>query len=67
MVKGYDGVEIAVGDRVEVHPATEFWVRGAKFGTVISFSLTPKDQVKVKLDKVPGLFSGSADTFRKVV
>lgn len=64
--KGYDGSEYAVGDRVEIHPGTDLWMRGARYGTVIGSSLTPLDRVKVELDKFPGRnFSGAEDTFRK--
>lgn len=33
-IRGYDGIEIKVGDRIEAHPATDLWMRGARFGTV---------------------------------
>ena len=67
-VIGYDGVEYTVGDRVELHPGTDLWMRGARFGEVVGLSLTPKDRVRVRLDKLPKrTFSGTADTFRKVV
>jgi hypothetical protein len=66
-VPGYDGVPYGVGDRVEIHPGTDLWMRGARFGVVESFSLTPDDRVKVRLDKLPKiLHAGSAATFRKV-
>lgn len=64
---GYDGREIRTGDRVELHPSTDLWMRGARFGTCVGFSLTPLDRVRVKLDKVSGVvFAGTADTFRRV-
>lgn len=66
-VTGFDGNGFTVGDRVELHPGTDLWMRGARFGTVIGISLTPKDRVRVELDKLPGRkFSGSADTFRAI-
>ena len=45
------------GDRVELSPATEMWMRGARFGTVVA-ELTPQfhyhpRRVRVKLDKWP--------------
>lgn len=65
-VYGYDGSCYSVGDRVEVHPGTDLWVRGARFGVVVGLSLTPRDRVRVVLDRMPGRkFSGSADTFRR--
>jgi hypothetical protein len=62
---GYDGNGYSVGDRVELHPGTDLWMRGARYGVVTAESLTPRDRVKVKLDKA-GKVSGTADTFRKV-
>lgn len=64
---GYDGNGYTIGDRVELHPSTDLWMRGARFGTVIGSSLTPNDRVKVELDKLPARkFSGSEDTFRRI-
>lgn len=64
-VYGYDGSCYGVGDRVELHPGTDLWMRGARYGTVRGISCTPKDRVRVELDKYPGqIFAGSADTFR---
>lgn len=64
---GYDGNGYEIGDRVELHPGTELWMRGARYGEVVGTSLTSKDRVRVRLDKRPGrLFSGSEDTFRRV-
>lgn len=64
---GYDGNTYAVGDRVELHPATDLWMMGTRFGEVVGTSLTSKDRVHVRLDHAPSfLFAGSEDTFRKV-
>lgn len=64
---GYDGNGYNVGDRVELHPGTDLWARGARYGVVVGMSLTERDRVRVRLDKLPGrLFSGSADTFRRI-
>jgi hypothetical protein len=30
----YTLADFKVGDRVELHPATDMWMRGARFGTV---------------------------------
>lgn len=35
------------GDRVELHPANDWWMRGARYGTVISVN---NNFVYVKLD-----------------
>jgi hypothetical protein len=66
-VYGYDGLAYGVGDRVELHPGTDLWMSGARFGEVIGLSLTPKDRVRVSVDALGGRkFSGSADTFRRI-
>lgn len=65
---GYDGKPYAVGDRVELHPGCDLWMRGAKYGAVHSVSITPNDRVKVRMDhpQVSNLVAGPADMFRKV-
>jgi hypothetical protein len=66
-VTGYDGNGYNVGDRIEIHPGTDLWMRGARYGVVVGISQTPNDKVRVKLDKMGNrLFAGSADTFRAV-
>jgi hypothetical protein len=37
-----------VGDRVQLHPATDQWMQGDRYGEVVRISLT---WVSVKLDK----------------
>lgn len=63
-VYGYDGTAYGVDDRVEIHPGTDFWIRGARFGTVVR--ITPRDRVHVRLDRVSGTVAGTAETFRLV-
>jgi hypothetical protein len=66
-VYGYDGNGYQVGDRVEIHPGTDLWMRGARYGTVIRMSSTPADRVHVRMDKLPGrTYAGHQDTFRKI-
>lgn len=63
---GYDGLGYAVGDRIEIHPATDLWMRGARFGVVVGCSLTNKDRVHVRMDKCGSVkFAGREDTFRR--
>ena len=65
---GYDGNGYGVGDRVEIHPGTDLWMRGARFGTVVRRSATPADRVHVEMDAIPGrTFAGHEDTFRVLV
>jgi len=64
---GFDGNGYCVGDRVQIHPATDLWMRGARYGVVVGSSLTSSDRVKVELDRIPGrTFAGSEDTFKGV-
>jgi len=65
-VIGYDGKTFRVGDRVEIHPGTDLWMMGARYGTVVGSSLTSEDRVRVEMDKVRGLRSGPADRFRAI-
>lgn len=64
---GYDRSGYQVGDRVEIHPGTDLWMRGARFGVVVGCSLTLKDAVRVRLDAIPGIIhAGTEDTFKFV-
>lgn len=64
---GYDGNAYSVGDRVEIHPSTNLWISGARYGVVVGSSLTPRDHVHVRMDKLPNRkFSAPEDFFRKV-
>lgn len=55
------------GTLVDWHLATNLWMRGARFGVVVGSSLTPKDRVRVRLDKFPKTtFGASEDTFRAI-
>jgi len=50
-VNGYDGNLIATGDRVELSPATDLWMRGARYGTALGVNRRA-DTVRVKLDRM---------------
>ena len=63
---GYDGRGYTIGDRVELHPGTDLWTRGARYGDVVGLSLTPNDRVRVKIDRTGRKVSGSEETFRRV-
>jgi hypothetical protein len=41
--------DFQVGDRVETHPATDYWMMGARFGTVIKIG---RKMVHVQLDRI---------------
>ncbi len=66
VVFGYDESAIRVGDRVELHPGTDLWMAGARYGKVVRMSLTHGDKVHVKLDKLSGIFAGPPERFRKL-
>ena len=64
---GYDGRTFTIGDRIELHPGTDLWMRGARYGEVVGLSLTKDDRVRIKLDALPTqTHSCSADTVRKI-
>ena len=42
------GFYVSIGDRVELHPATDRWMMGDRFGEVVG--ITDADFVRVKLD-----------------
>ena len=42
--------DVRVGDRVELHPATDMWMRGARVGEVIA---TNTKYVRIRLDALP--------------
>lgn len=65
-VNGYDGRPIVMGDRVELHPACDMWMRGARFGKVVGFSQTPDDRFHIVLDRKAGIYSASADSVRRI-
>ena len=66
MLTGYDGNGYDVGDRVEIHPGTDMWMRGARYGVVVGQSLTPADRVRVRMDATGRTVSGSEDTFKRI-
>lgn len=41
--------DFAVGQRVELHPATDLWMRGARFGTVEKIG---RVRVHVRVDRL---------------
>lgn len=64
---GYDGKTYKIGDRVEIHPGTDLWMSGARYGKVVGSSFFPLERVHVRMDRLPKrLFGGTEDTFRKV-
>ena len=65
---GFDGVPYGIGDSIEIHPGTDLWMQGARYGQVVGSSATAKDRVHVRMDKRPApRFVGSEDTFRRIV
>lgn len=33
-ITDYEGNQVGIGSRVELHPATDLWMRGARYGTI---------------------------------
>ncbi len=63
---GESVLDFGTDDRVELHPATDWWMRGARYGTV----MRPRQYhapttVKVKLDRA-GIVYVSPQNIRKV-
>ena len=53
---GYDGSDLTVGQRFELHPGCPLWARGARFGTIIKIGeprMSGLTLVAVQLDKQP--------------
>jgi len=63
---GYDGNGYNIGDRVELHPGTDLWMRGARYGRVVGSSSTPSDRVHVKLDRLARKLAGPESNFRRI-
>ena len=42
-----DPADFTIGTRVQLHPATDLWMMGARYGTVVKVTRT---RVHVKLD-----------------
>jgi hypothetical protein len=42
------GPELNVGSRIELHPGTDHWMRGDRFGTITN--VTAENNYKIKLD-----------------
>lgn len=61
---GYDGNGYDIGDRVELHPGSDLWMRGARYGTVTHVST--RGIVFVKVDKTRRSVAGNADSFRRI-
>ena len=64
---GYDGAEYTIGDRIELHPGTDQWMMGAKYGVVIGTSITELDRIKIKLDNYDKTFYTTEDNVRRIL
>lgn len=42
--------DFTIGDRVELSPACDLWMRGARFGEVTGYSKHGADVIKVRMD-----------------
>ncbi len=57
MMLGYDGWELTVGARIELHPSCSLWMQGARYGTITKIG---RKRIAVQLDKQP---AGAVLTF----
>jgi hypothetical protein len=57
-----------IGDRVELHPGCDLWMRGAKFGTIHAASVVIRDAWVVRMDHpaVKNLRTFKSDRLRRV-
>jgi hypothetical protein len=63
---GYDSYRLEhfhEGQRVEMHPATDFWMAGARYGTV---TMVGRLKVHVTLDRLSGVHAVSSGLLRPV-
>lgn len=60
MVKAFQGCGVTacgfhVGHRVELHPSTDAWMQGDRYGAIIGFARSTRggvvDMARVKMDK----------------
>lgn len=64
---GYDGLHYNVGDRVELHPRLDMWMKGARFGVVTKVEKSTRAKaVYVKLDLTSREFRGKEDSFKRI-
>jgi len=52
------------GDRVEIHPALDLWMRGARYGDVVDVRRDGRLVVKLDRVKKPIVLRGEQDLFR---
>jgi hypothetical protein len=63
---GYDsyGIEhFREGMRIEMHPVTDFWMAGARYGTVVWVG---REKIHVMLDRMDGVHAVSPGLLRPV-
>jgi hypothetical protein len=58
-----------IGDRIELHPGCDWWVRGARFGEVTGIVRTRKGTTiyRVKLDRLTRTIRVPEDRIGKVL
>jgi hypothetical protein len=55
--------DFKVGQRIELHPATNLWMAGARYGTMVRLG---RKHVHVRLDRVPGVKRVPVELLRPV-
>lgn len=64
MTADYGSKFVKVGDRVEIHPSADLWMRGARFGTVTKVGAV----VSVRMDhpQVRNLFKAKSEDLKVI-
>lgn len=68
-MKDFEGNELQVGQWIELHPACDLWMRGAKFGTITKIANdngTPVALVRMDHPQVRKLQRITGDLLRQV-
>ena len=56
-------LDFDIGDRVQAHPATDTWMRGDRFGTVVAIG---RKYIRVRMDRSGRIVRFSADNLLSV-
>lgn len=51
MARDYGINNLLIGQRVELSPACDLWMRGARFGQIVGFQAQPRDATGQNIDK----------------
>lgn len=60
----YQLSDFTAGDRIQMHPATDYWMRGARFGEVVKVG---RAKLEVKLDMFGRTFRTSPQNISEII